>query len=252
MSQNLQGGPQPIGPRPASAAPEQPSASVPTAPAPRGQAYSRPPGALEEAPRAASGKLPWQLVGLGVLAAAVLMGGIWYGVSGGSSAATPQVPAVDKQGETFSVAAVDADAKATALLKAILSGEANSQGAAGELKAINGAALAGLAKSAPQIAGDIKSGRRVLYRIYLLDFLAEDGDHVELSVDGASLGDIALKGAGTSFLIPLAPGTPATLKLLATADGGGGVTVGFISSLGEARTRVMQIGDFDQWQVVVQ
>jgi hypothetical protein len=88
--------------------------------------------------------------------------------------------------------------------------------------------------------------------VYLLDFLVEDGDHVEFSVDGASFGDTVLQGAGTSFLIPLAPGTPAHLKLLATADGGGGVTVGFISSLGEARTRVMQVGDFDQWQVVVQ
>jgi hypothetical protein len=39
---------------------------------------------------------------------------------------------------------------------------------------------------------------------------------------------------------------------VATGDGGGGVTVGFQSSLGEARTRIMQVGDFEQWQVIMQ
>ncbi len=117
---------------------------------------------------------------------------------------------------------------------------------------MNTAGLKSLAETAPAVAADIQSGRRVLYRLYLLDFLAEDGDHVEFFVDGTSLGDIDLKGAGTSFLIPLSPGTPAHLKLLATADGGGGVTVGFVSSAGEAHTQVMQVGDFDQWQVIVQ
>jgi hypothetical protein len=162
------------------------------------------------------------------------------------------VPAVKEDAKTFAVAAVDADIKATEQLKLILSGEgASMEGAVDELRAMNAASLKSLAKISPKMAADVQSGRRVLYRVYLLDFLAEDGDHVELFVDGASFGDTTLKGAGTSFLIPLAPGTPAFLKLLATADGGGGVTVGFISSLGEARTRVMQVGDFDQWQVIV-
>lgn len=59
-----------------------------------------------------------------------------------------------------------------------------------------------------------------------------------------------LKGAGTSLLFPLTPDVPAQLKMQATADrGGSGVTVGFVTSLGEARTRVMQIGDIDLWQV---
>lgn len=181
------------------------------------------------------------------------MAGAWYGLSGGDTPAPTPVRAVDQQAKTFAVAAVDADVQATEQLKAILSGGATATGAAtDELRATNAAGLQSLAKTSPKMAADIQSGRRVLYRVYLLDFLAEDGDHVELSVDGASLGDTALKGAGTSFLIPLAPGTPAHLKLLATADGGGGVTVGFISSVGEARTRVMQAGDFDQWQVIVQ
>ena len=42
------------------------------------------------------------------------------------------------------------------------------------------------------------------------------------------------------------------MKVSATADGGGGVTVGFVSSLGEARTRVMQVGESEEWQVTVQ
>jgi hypothetical protein len=40
--------------------------------------------------------------------------------------------------------------------------------------------------------------------------------------------------------------------VLATIDGGGGVTVGVVSSLGEARTQILQVGESDQWQAVVQ
>jgi hypothetical protein len=162
------------------------------------------------------------------------------------------VPAVETEAKTIRVTAIDADVKATEKLKNILTSPAGAAEAGNDLAALNAPGLARLAKRSPKLAADIQSGRRVLYRIYLLDFLVEDGDHVELSVDGVSLGDTTLKGAGTSFLIPLAPGVPSQLKVLATADGGGGVTVGFVSSLGEARTQILQVGEFDQWQAVVQ
>jgi hypothetical protein len=194
------------------------------------------------------------MAGFAVLAAVgVVAGGTWFGISGLGKSAPAPVPAVESHAKTIFVAAIDADVKATEKLKAILSGSAGGgEAAAKDLDAINAAGLGSLAKTSPKIAADIQSGRRVLYRLYLLDFLVEDGDQVELSVDGVSFGDTVLKGAGTSFLIPLAPGTPAQMKILATADGGGGVTVGFVSSQGEARTEIMQVGQFDQWQAVVQ
>ena len=253
MSQNLHDGLQPQGlvpnlasPPPASMAPSRP-ASLP------GQAHSPPPGSLQALSTPAAAELPWRMIGLVVLAAAgIVAGATWYGVSGAGKPAHPPVSVVEWRTKTILVSAVDADLKATEKLREILSGGASGAEAAKDVGALNAAGLGSLAKGSPKMAADIQSGRRVLYRIYLLDFLVEDGDHAELSVDGVSFGDTALKGAGASFLIPLASGTPAQLKLLATADGGGGVTVGFVSSLGEARTQIMQVGEFDQWQVVVQ
>jgi hypothetical protein len=70
-------------------------------------------------------------------------------------------------------------------------------------------------------------------------------------VNGVSYGDLYLKNAGTEFLFPLIPGAPAQMKLTATADGGGGVTVGFVSSMGEARTRTLAVGESEQWEVTV-
>jgi len=56
-----------------------------------------------------------------------------------------------------------------------------------------------------------------------------------------------------SFLIPLVAGTPAQIKLVATANsGGGGVTSGFVSSLGEARSDILQVGNSEQRQIIVQ
>jgi hypothetical protein len=253
MNHNLHDGPQPSGPRPDLEQPTTASTSQARPSAHQEQAYSPPPSMESPQAAIAASKMPRRLVGVAVLVAAGLLAGAWYGFSGGGGSPTsPAVAAVDKQQKTFAVAAVDADLKATEQLKHMLSGGGAAAADADDLQAINTSALKSLAKSTPKTAEEIKSGRRVLYRIYLLDFLAEDGDHVEFSVDGLSFGDTLLKGAGTSILIPLAPGTPAQLKVLATVDGGGGVTVGFLSSLGEARTRIMQVGEFDEWQVIVQ
>lgn len=177
----------------------------------------------------------------------------WYGLATREpSAPVPAVAAATEEQKTFTVSKADLDSSATDLLKGLLSGSISASPSTAEnLRAINAPALQTLAETSPQTAEEIESGRRELYRIYLLDFLAQDGDHVELSVDGISFGDIYLQNASTSILIPLTPGVPVQIKLVATADGGGGVTVGFISSLGEARTDVLQAGEFEQWQIMV-
>ncbi len=218
---------------------------------PAAPSYSPPPGTSTPTDKVASRQ---RRRGLGIVAvAAVAVGlavGAWYGLSsGGAGGSLPPVSAA-KESKTFSVSMPDLDAKATEQLKAMLSGSADAATVEG-LKAANGQALAALAKTSPEMAQEISSGRRVLYRVYLLDFLAQDGDRAELFFNGISFGNIDLKNAGTSILLPVMAGMPAQMKLVATADGGGGVTVAFISSLGEARTRVMQVGDYDQWQVLV-
>jgi hypothetical protein len=216
--------------------------------------YSPPPGAAPPAPAAQSG---WRLVGLAVLAAAVVAVGTWCALRPAvPPAPVPAVAAAARSEKTFSVSKVDADLKATEYLKNLLAGKSGQtpagSSAADVLRAVNAPALIALAKTSPATAADIQSGRCVLYRLILLDFLAEDGDHAELFVDGVGHGDVYLKNAGKEFLIPLIPGKPSQMKLLATGDGGGGVTVGFVSSLGEARTRLLNAGQSEEWVVTVQ
>ncbi|MGD0653763.1 MAG: hypothetical protein ABSA16_05420 [Thermoguttaceae bacterium] len=215
--------------------------------------YSPPPGPNAPQP-GATAKRKGYLAALGILAAAGLAVGAWFALAPPvPPAPVPPAAASIKNEKTFLVSKADADPKATAYLKAMLTGGTSTASATDNpLHAVNAAALLALAKNSPQLAAGIKSDRVVLYRLYLLDFLAEDGDHAELFVDGVGLGDVYLKNAGKEFLIPLVSGTPAQMKLVATADGGGGVTVGFVSSMGEARTRILQVGDFEQWQVIMQ
>ena len=168
--------------------------------------------------------------------------GIWYAPAARLPRAARRGSSGDGTGSRprrCSVGPADADHKATEHLKAILSARASAAPSATDaLRAVDAPALKALARTSPQMAADIQSGRRVLYRVYLLDYLAEDGDQVELFVDGVSWATVYLKNEGTSFLIPLNPLKPAQLKVLAKADGGGGgLPSGLVSSLGEAKTQ---------------
>ena len=96
---------------------------------------------------------------------------------------------------------------------------------------------------------DLESGKRVLYRVHLLDFLQQDNDEVALFVDNVCLGPVALSNRGTEMLIPLASEKTSRMRVVATRDGGGGVTFGLVSSIGEAKTRVMQTGEVEEWWV---
>ncbi|HEY4233438.1 MAG TPA: hypothetical protein VGM76_08420 [Lacipirellulaceae bacterium] len=221
----------------------------------RGQAYSPPPGAAQQpANPTPPSTSPWRTVGLALIIVAALGASAWYGISTRPAPAhVPAAAAAAHQTKSFAVSAKDLDSSATERLKSLFSsGGVASASAVDALKAVNASALCKLAETSPQIADDIKSGRRELYRVNLLDFLAEDGDHVEFFADGLGYGDIDLKNAGKSLLIPLLPGKITQIKVVATADGGGGVTVGFVSSLNEARTDILQVGQSEEWQVIVQ
>jgi hypothetical protein len=191
---------------------------------------------------------PRQFVALGLIVAA-LAGGAWFALSSGG-ALPPNIPTVSapSQPKQWHVTAADFDQKATDQLKALLSGGTAETDA---LNAQNAPALSQLAEKSPEMAAEIESGQRRLYRIHLLDFMAQDGDFVELFVDGVSFGDINLSNAGSSILLPVMSGKPIDMKMVAKVDGGGGVTVAFVSDAGEARTSVLEVGQFEQWQVVL-
>src|SRR5256885_16657766 len=108
MSQNLHDGPQPSGPRPDMQQNAPVSSSGAKSSSHPGQAYSPPPSSQSAQSAASSIRVPWRLVGLGAVAAAGLMFGGWYGLSGGEVAAPTAVGARGQQGKAFSGAAVAA------------------------------------------------------------------------------------------------------------------------------------------------
>lgn len=114
------------------------------------------------------------------------------------------------------------------------------------------AVLQVLAKAPAKTRSDIAAGRTVIYSLHVLDDVVEDGDVVDLIVNGVSHGRILLSSAGQDVLIPLPAGSTASVKALAVEDGGGGVTFGVTTSQGEIRSTVMAIGQSDDWSVSIQ
>lgn len=109
-----------------------------------------------------------------------------------------------------------------------------------------------LAYATPPIRKALSGGQRGIFRLRVLDNMAEDGDVVWVGLDGVPFGDLELKNAGTELAVALPIGTPAQLQVVAERDGGGGgVTFGAASSQGEIRSRVMNVGDREEWTVVV-
>ena len=219
--------------------------------------YTPPPGSAKAPPRP---KPRWHLVGLGVVAAVGLGLGAWWAMGPGGEPAPPSPATAEAAVESsLLVSAADVDLAATEYLRKLLAGglpaakpaSAGDQQGPDVLHAVNAEAMKALAQDSPELAQELQSGRRTLYRLHLVDFLTQDGDEVALFVDGISQGPVSLANAGTEILIPLTPGSSAQIRVVATRDGGGGVTFGLVSSLGEARTRVMHVGESEQWQVTV-
>lgn len=97
---------------------------------------------------------------------------------------------------------------------------------------------------------DLQEGRQALYVLHVIDNVEEDGDAVIIQVNGVPYGEVLLSHAGQSLMIPLPAGALSQLRVLAIRDGGGGVTFGARSSVGDVRSKVMQVGDSDNWTVV--
>ena len=109
-----------------------------------------------------------------------------------------------------------------------------------------------LADAPAETRAAIASGHTVIYSLHILDDVVEDGDVVEIFVNGTSYGHVALSSGGQDVLIPLPVGTTAKVHALATQDGGGGVTFGVTTSQGEIRSTVMAVGQSDDWSVTIQ
>lgn len=97
----------------------------------------------------------------------------------------------------------------------------------------------------------IRDGSARFFRLRLFDCCDEDGDVVDLSVDGCSYGAVPLTHAGTVVSVPLTPGTT-VITLRGVRDGGGSITVSFQTSLGDYFSQPLEVGEECQIGVVVQ
>lgn len=219
-----------------------------------------------------------KILGTAALVGALLVGG-WFATRGGSAekqhpnwqhveaAADASTPAdgrllhIDGAGRAETVASIevvtaDADRATlgdirTALRRNDLSAATASLQAAQQMAGgpQNKAELPELTTSS-QLTRSLQEGGE-LYRIQLFDACAEDGDVVEVLVNGALFATVPITHEGSVLSIPLARGNN-SVAIRGVVDGGGGVTVAFRTSRGEYFARPMGVGEEHRIAVVVQ
>lgn len=101
------------------------------------------------------------------------------------------------------------------------------------------------------MALEIKEGRKDLYQIELFDCCHEDGDIVEVLVNGKSFAVVPIMHQGTMVSIPLNRGSN-VVTVRGVKDGGGGVTLSFRTSRGEYFARYMGVGEEHSMDVIAQ
>lgn len=108
----------------------------------------------------------------------------------------------------------------------------------------------------PQITADsepaeaLRDGRSELFQIELFDCCDEDGDIVEVTVNGTSFATVPIMHGGTMLSIPLQAGSN-RVAIRGVQDGGGGVTLSFRTSRGEYFAQAMRVGQQYTMEVVV-
>lgn len=103
----------------------------------------------------------------------------------------------------------------------------------------------------PELVAALQEGRKELFQIELFDCCQEDGDVVEIDVNGGYFATVPIMHAGTLLSIPLSSGHN-TVTVRGTHDGGGGVTLSFRTSRGDFFARHLRVGEAYQLGVTVQ
>ena len=106
-------------------------------------------------------------------------------------------------------------------------------------------------ESDPDLASALEQGRKELFQIELFDCCQEDGDVVEVFVNGSPFATVPIINAGTLLSMPLSPGEN-TITIQGTQDGRGGVTLSFRTSRGDFFARRMRVGQAYHLGVTVQ
>ncbi len=185
----------------------------------------------------------------------------WKHVAAASDSSTEfaqQLIHIDEEGNSqalrsISVSRADLSQNASPRNQSVLSssGPTTAISALHSLQNLQAVAKAAAMNPAITLANAMRNGRAELFEIELFDCCDEDGDVVEILLNGAPFAAVPLTHGGSVVAIPLAPGRN-SITVLATHDGGGGVTVSLRTSHGEYFARYMDEGESHQMGVVVQ
>ncbi|MDP3543960.1 MAG: hypothetical protein Q8T11_15960 [Elusimicrobiota bacterium] len=95
----------------------------------------------------------------------------------------------------------------------------------------------------------VRSDGYSIFSMRLIDDVAQDGDVVQISIDGVPMSFLSLTHAGATLEIPLKKGESHRITVTAVRDGTGGVTLGLQTSAGMILSRNMAVGESDSWTI---
>jgi hypothetical protein len=82
-----------------------------------------------------------------------------------------------------------------------------------------------------------------LYRLNLWDCMAEDGDIVQVLLDGRPYVSVRLRHVPSTVLVPISRSGATTIAIKGVFDGGGGITTGLRSDGGDIVLRSLRVGE---------
>jgi len=95
----------------------------------------------------------------------------------------------------------------------------------------------------------VRSDGYSIFSMRLIDDVAQDGDVVQISIDGVPMSYLSLSHAGATLEIPLKKGESHRITVTAVRDGNGGITLGLQTSAGTIVSRNMAVGESDSWTI---
>lgn len=97
---------------------------------------------------------------------------------------------------------------------------------------------------------EIEQGDVEFYHIYLYDSCYEDGDVVEILVDGQPMFLTPIGNEGATISVPISRKRTTVLSVRGIFDGGGGITVGCRTSQGDGFVKSMAPGEIQPLSVI--
>lgn len=97
---------------------------------------------------------------------------------------------------------------------------------------------------------EIEKGDVEFYHIYLYDSCYEDGDVVEILIDGQPMFLTPIGNQGSTVSVPISKQRTTVISVRGIFDGGGGITVGCRTSQGDGFVRSMAPGEIQPLSVV--